>query len=245
MEDKRRKKMITNLKRAITMLLAVIMVAALTACGSSEKIDVSDKIYLGSSDSFETQEVGEALLATKDVSYTVVNGGTTNGDYLAEIENAEYLYGDNIQEGYYVNKDETVILKVFTYEPGSEESVTSADMSPETSEVSTDGNDTGNMFSPKDVSDETIKSIKTYDDYLAMYRAIIEDYFANYEAAVKGTVLYSEGAFADMKKQYDDSFDQQETLYGTMGKSPIVGKDTLVDFLIGYRDSLKEITDSL
>jgi hypothetical protein len=48
-----------------------------------------------------------------------------------------------------------------------------------------------------------------------------------------------------MKKQYDDSFDQQETLYGTMGKSPIVGKDTLVDFLIGYRDSLKEITDSL
>ena len=60
-------------------------------------------------------------------------------------------------------------------------------------------------FEPQDVSDETIKSIKTYDDYLVMNQMIIDDYLTNYEAAIKGTVLWSEKTFADMKKTYEDA----------------------------------------
>ena len=74
---------------------------------------------------------------------------------------------------------------------------------------------------------------------------IIEDYFANYEAAIKGTVLYSADSFAEMKKSYEDAFAQQKKQYGSMGKMPIVGKETLVEYLIGLRDSLKEYTDSI
>ncbi|GHU40614.1 hypothetical protein FACS1894111_01530 [Clostridia bacterium] len=106
-----------------------------------------------------------------------------------------------------------------------------------------DANEPGGVFSPQDVSDETIKSIKTYPDYLAMYRKIIEDYFANYELAVKGTLLYSEENFASMKQQYDDAFESQKKMYESFGNAPLMGKDSLVDFLISYRDGLKEVTD--
>ena len=50
------------------------------------------------------------------------------------------------------------------------------------------------------MSDETIKSIQTYPDYLVMYRKIIEDYLSNYEGVVKGTILYNEMVFDNMKK---------------------------------------------
>lgn len=100
-------------------------------------------------------------------------------------------------------------------------------------------------FSPKDVSDETIKSIETYSDYLVMYQAIIDDYLDNYENAVKGTVLYDEATFDDMKTQYKDEFDKQLKDYESLGDQKIVGKDSLVDVLIQYRDSLKEITDAM
>jgi len=101
------------------------------------------------------------------------------------------------------------------------------------------------VFSPKDVSDSTIESIQTYDDYLTMYQMIIEDYFANYEAAIKGTALYSAEAFSEMKKTYEDSFSQQRDMYSSMGSTSIIGKDTIIEFLKDYRDSLKEFTDIL
>ena len=108
-----------------------------------------------------------------------------------------------------------------------------------------DNNGTNSVFSPQDVSDATIRSIQTYADYLAMFRKIVEDYLANYEAAVKGTILYDEKTFADIKRQQGEAFEAQKVLYESLGNTRLIGKDTLVDFLISYRDSLKEITDML
>ena len=105
--------------------------------------------------------------------------------------------------------------------------------------------DTVSVFSPQDVSDATINSIQTYDDYLLMYKKITEDYIANYEAVVKDTLLYSEEAFATMKQQYDAAFESQKTMYGSMGNTDLIGKDELVEFLISYRDGLKEVTDAM
>ena len=35
----------------------------------------------------------------------------------------------------------------------------------------------------------------TYDDYLVMYKKIIDNYFANYENTIKGTILYDKASF--------------------------------------------------
>lgn len=100
-------------------------------------------------------------------------------------------------------------------------------------------------FKPTDVSDETIKSIKTYEDYLAMYQAIINNFLSEYEAAVKDTVLYDQASFEEQKKQYDQALESQKKQYSSYGNKKLAGKDTLVDFLISYRDSLTEMTKSM
>ncbi|MBO0440196.1 hypothetical protein [Candidatus Enterococcus ikei] len=100
-------------------------------------------------------------------------------------------------------------------------------------------------FQPTDVSDETIKSIKTYEDYLTMYQSIINNYLADYESAIKDTVLYDQAAFEAQKQQYELSFETQKKQYGDYGNKILVGKDSLVEFLISYRDGLAETTNNL
>jgi hypothetical protein len=113
-----------------------------------------------------------------------------------------------------------------------------------TDEVATDAA-TDTVFVPQNVSDETIGSINTYNDYLAMYWKIVEDYFANYEDAIKDTVLWDEATFTEMRESYEESYQSQKDMYGSMGDMPLVGKDDLVKFLIDYRDNLAEFTDSI
>jgi hypothetical protein len=105
--------------------------------------------------------------------------------------------------------------------------------------------DTTSAFTAKDVSDETIKSIKTYEDYIAMFQEIIENYLAEYEVAIKDTVLYDEESFAEIKKQYSEALDEQKEEYGSLRNKKIVGKAILVEFLINYRDGLKEFVDNM
>ena len=107
------------------------------------------------------------------------------------------------------------------------------------------GDSSDSVFSPKDVSDKTIESIKTYGDYLAMYKAIIDDYWANYESVIKGTILYDEASFQEMKDGLDEGFKEQEELYGSMKNKRLVGKSDLVQYLKDYRDGLKEYVDSI
>lgn len=115
-------------------------------------------------------------------------------------------------------------------------------------ETETDKNEeageSGSVFKPQDVSDETIESIETYGDYLIMYEKIVEDYLANYEDVVKDTALYDEAAFQQMKDEVDEEIESQEEEYGAMKDQKIVGKDSVVEFLKSYRDSLQEIVDS-
>lgn len=101
------------------------------------------------------------------------------------------------------------------------------------------------VFNSTDVSDEKIKSIKTYDDYIKMYKAIIDNYFANYENIVKDTILYDQASFEQQKTELNNSFEEQKKEYASYGNKKLVGKDDLVEFLISYRDSLKEYTDQL
>jgi len=51
---------------------------------------------------------------------------------------------------------------------------------------------------------------------------------------IKDTILYNQTSFDEQRKQFEK-----------YGNKRLFGKDSLVDFLIDYRDSLKEITDNL
>jgi hypothetical protein len=106
------------------------------------------------------------------------------------------------------------------------------------------------VFSRKDVSDEAIQSITTYNDYLDMYWLITEDFIANYEANVKDTVLYDKETFEKMKTSYKEAFEEQKKQYSPIGNTEIIGKDSIgkismVEYLMNYRDSLKAIIDNL
>ena len=100
------------------------------------------------------------------------------------------------------------------------------------------------VFDPQDVSDETIESIETYGDYLIMYEMIIDDYYSNLEDTLKGTILYDEATFKQMRDELDEEFAKQEEEYGEMKDMKIVGKESLVQFLKDYRDSLQEVVNT-
>ncbi|WP_270321533.1 hypothetical protein [Weissella confusa] len=110
------------------------------------------------------------------------------------------------------------------------------------SEVTAEGD---TAFDAQDVSDAKIESIKTYGDYLNMYKAIINDYYAQYESALQGTALYDETTFQSTKEQYDSEFEKQEKSYGAMKNQKLIGKSTLVDSLKSLRDSLNESVESM
>lgn len=126
----------------------------------------------------------------------------------------------------------------------TDETTTEVTVSEET-ETAEDTNEGEMVFSPEDVSDASIESIQTYGDYLTMYEMITDDYIANYEKVIKGTVLYDEATFQQMKDEYDASFKEQQEQYGSMKDQKIIGKDELVDFLKEYRDGLQEYVDTL
>ena len=155
------------------------------------------------------------------------------------------------KHGFYADKGATIIVGYSDHdydgtqneESSTKESISSS--SKEKKEVVTSQESDSLAFEPKDVSDETIKSIKTYEDYLSMYQAIINNYFSDYESIIKDTILYDQATFEEQKKQYDASFEEQKKQYEKYGNKRLVGKDSLVDFLISYRNSLKDITDNL
>lgn len=101
-------------------------------------------------------------------------------------------------------------------------------------------------FAPQDSSDATIESIKTYNDYLTMLEFIINEYYANAEAAFEQYGLTDDGSFAAQRAATSQQLEADRQQYGAMGKMPLVGvKSGLVDVLKTYRDDLKVYTDAL
>lgn len=99
-------------------------------------------------------------------------------------------------------------------------------------------------FNPMDTSDATIESIVTYANYLDMYELIVNEYIANYEAAVKQYGVGDDSSYQTMKEEVTATLEQQKQQYGPMN-APIIGKEDLVQFLKDYRDELKTYTDNL
>lgn len=161
-----------------------------------------------------------------------------NTPETAVEENVE-ADSDTVEEDSGQNTDEDLKQK-----SDSEESVENTEEETTEAAEADDFDESETVFDPQDVSDETIESIVTYGDYLIMYKMIVEDYIAKYEAVVKDTLLYDEDAFQQMKDEMDESFEEQEEEYGEIKDQKIIGKESLVEFLKEYRDSLQEVVDT-
>ncbi|KXT88324.1 hypothetical protein [Streptococcus oralis] len=95
-------------------------------------------------------------------------------------------------------------------------------------------------FNPQDVSDTTIESIRTYEDYLTMYEKIIDNYYTEADEAFKGTALEDSTAIQELKDSTKQEMEEQKKQYGPLKKAPIQGKEEIVQVLKDYRDNLHE-----
>ena len=100
-------------------------------------------------------------------------------------------------------------------------------------------------FNPTDTSDSTIESIVTYNDYLKMYEAIVNEYISNYEAVVSQYGLGDAESYQSMRDSVTSSVETQKETYGSLGNARITGKESIVEYLKDYRDSLKSYTDQM
>lgn len=112
-------------------------------------------------------------------------------------------------------------------------------------EKETKDEDSQTVFSPQDVSDESIESIQTYGDFLTMVKMIHDDFFANYERSFKGTKLYDEDDLRKKKAEMDESYNEQLEQYGEMNDVQLFDQDTFVQFLKNYRDSYNQIIEDI
>lgn len=95
-------------------------------------------------------------------------------------------------------------------------------------------------FNPQDVSDATIESIKTYEDYLIMNEKIIDNYYTEADEAFKGTVLEDSAAVQEQKDSTKKEMEDLKKQYGPLKKAPIQGKEEVIKALKDYRDNLHE-----
>ena len=95
-------------------------------------------------------------------------------------------------------------------------------------------------FNPQDVSDATIESIKTYEDYLIMNEKIIDNYYTEADEAFKGTVLEDSAAIQELKDSTKKEIKNKKKQYGPLKKAPIQGKEEVIKTLKDYRDNLHE-----
>lgn len=95
-------------------------------------------------------------------------------------------------------------------------------------------------FNPQDVSDATIESIKTYEDYLIMNEKIIDNYYTEADEAFKGTVLEDSVAIQELKDSTKKEMEDLKKQYGPLKKAPIQGKEEVIKTLKDYRDNLHE-----
>ena len=97
-----------------------------------------------------------------------------------------------------------------------------------------------NDFNPQDVSDTTIESIKTYEDYLTMFQKIVDNYYTEADQAFKGTALEDSASIQELKDSTKKEIEEQKKQYGPLKTAPIQGQEEIIQFLKDYRDNLHQ-----
>ncbi|KXU15459.1 hypothetical protein SORDD17_01067 [Streptococcus oralis] len=100
-------------------------------------------------------------------------------------------------------------------------------------------------FNPQDVTDETIESIKTYEDYLTMYEKILQDYYDQAEKVLNEKGIEDRSSFEELKASTSKDIEEAKKEYGPLKKAPLQGKETYVEVLKEMRNDLKDYVDQI
>lgn len=100
-------------------------------------------------------------------------------------------------------------------------------------------------FDSEEISDETINSIETYEDYLNKYHKIVDIFLVEYEAVFKKAGMDTDGTFASMKETYNQQLEEQKEQYASFGAEALTHKETFVQSLTQFRDNAKEALENV
>lgn len=100
-------------------------------------------------------------------------------------------------------------------------------------------------FNPQDVTDETIESIKTYEDYLTMYEKILQDYYDQAEKVLNEKGIEDRSSFEELKASTSQGVEEAKKEYGLLKKAPLQGKEAYVETLKETRNQLKDYVDQI
>lgn len=104
-------------------------------------------------------------------------------------------------------------------------------------------------YDPDLVSDEKIKSIKTYGDYLDAYKLVVDDYIGYYNYKLEQLNLtdseYKE-EYKKTKAELDAEYKKAKEEYVSMKNMPLSGsEEILAQTLIQIRDTYRQAVDTI
>ncbi|MGT2923745.1 DUF4190 domain-containing protein [Streptococcus caviae] len=104
-------------------------------------------------------------------------------------------------------------------------------------------------YDPNLVSDEKIKSIKTYGDYLDAYKLVVDDYIGYYNYKLEQLNLTDSDYKEEYKKtkaELDTEYKKAKEEYASMKNMPLSGsEEILAQALIQARDTYRQAVDTI
>jgi len=134
---------------------------------------------------------------------------------------------------------------------GAQNSKTASTSNDEKTVATSNSSKEANTFDTPVVTDDAIESMRTYADYIDLYKKIFDDYFTKAEESFKGTAMENNESFTKLKESTQKLFDAQKKLYDLLGSTEIKEDDKsklsqqLKDFRDNLQKQLKTLTSQL
>lgn len=134
---------------------------------------------------------------------------------------------------------------------GAQNSKTTSTSSDEKTVATSNSSKETITFDTQVVTDDAIESMRTYADYIDLYKKIFDDYFTKAEESFKGTAMENNESFTKLKESTQKLFDAQKKIYDLLGSTEIKEDDKsklsqqLKDFRDNLQKQLKTLTSQL
>ena len=125
---------------------------------------------------------------------------------------------------------------------GVQNSKTTSTSNDEKTVATSNSSKEANTFDTPVVTDDAIESMRTYADYIDLYKKIFDDYFTKAEESFKGTAMENNESFTKLKESTQKLFDAQKKIYDLLGSTELKedDKSKLSQQLKDFRDNLQK-----
>ena len=125
---------------------------------------------------------------------------------------------------------------------GAQSSKTVSTSNDEKTVATSNSSKEANTFDTPVVTDDAIESMRTYADYIDLYKKIFDDYFTKAEESFKGTAMENNESFTKLKESTQKLFDAQKKIYDLLGSTELKedDKSKLSQQLKDFRDNLQK-----